>query len=96
MAVAQKTAAPNSTRKGGSTAGQAEPDVAKAAAPKGLLKIGDIVHLVNGGRTLQHYEVLDMDEHFIKFRANVQNAPQTEIVLIPWDKIEALGLPNER
>lgn len=63
---------------------------------RGLLNVGDIVHLVNGGRTLQHYEVLDMDEHFIKFRANIQNAPQTEIVLIPRDKIEALGLPNER
>ncbi len=70
----------------------------KEAAPvKGpLLKIGALVNLVSGGRTLENYEVLDMDESFVKFRGNAQIAPQTEIVLVPIAKIEALGLRNER
>lgn len=66
------------------------------AEPEGLLKIGALVHLVNGGRTYQNYEVLDFDDKLIKLRGNIQNAPQTEIVLIPWGKVEMLGLPNER
>lgn len=64
--------------------------------PIGLLKIGDIVNIVNGGRTLQNYEVLDMDQRFIKFRADMSVAPQTEVVLIPYAQIEAIGLVNER
>jgi hypothetical protein len=66
------------------------------AKQAGLLQIGDLVHLVSGGRTYQNYEVLDMDDKFIKFRGSVMNAPQTEIVLVPYEKIEALGLPNGR
>jgi len=61
-----------------------------------LLKTGALVNLVSGGRTLENYEVLAIDDKFIKFRGNVQVAPQTEIVLIPYAKIEALGLRNER
>lgn len=68
----------------------------KIAEPEGLLKIGALVHLVNGGRTYQNYEVLDFDDKFIKLRGSIQNAPQTEIVLIPFGKVEMLGLPNER
>lgn len=70
----------------------------KEAAPakEPLLKIGDLVHLVAGGRTLQNYEVLDMDDTYLKLRANVQIAPQTEVVLVPHAKVEMLGLPNAR
>ena len=61
-----------------------------------LLQVGQLVNIVNGGRTLQNYEVLAMDERFIKFRADMSVAPQTEVVLIPYAQIEALGLVGER
>ena len=73
--------------------------VAKAVtkpATESLLKIGSIINLEKGGRTLTGLEVLAYDEHFVKFRWNVQISPQTEIVLIPRDKIEAIGLTEER
>jgi hypothetical protein len=73
----------------------AVPKQAVAKAP-GLLQIGMLVHLVSGGRTLENYEVLDMDDRFVKFRANAQVAPQTEVILIPFEKIEVMGLPGER
>lgn len=73
------------------------PSHVPAVAPQaGLLKIGILVNLVAGGRTLTNYEVLDFDEHFVKFRGNIHVAPQTEIVLVPWGQIEALGLVGER
>lgn len=61
-----------------------------------LLKKGAFVNLVAGGRTLENYEVLDWDDNFVKFRGSVHVAPQTELVLIPWQKLEALGLRDER
>jgi hypothetical protein len=64
----------------------------KVEAPEGLLKVGAIVSLEKGGRTLTGYEVLDFDDRVVKFRGSVLNSPQTEIVLIPWEKIEAIGL----
>lgn len=66
------------------------------AEPHGLLKIGAIVNLEKGGRTLTGYEVLDFDDRYVKFRASTLNSPQTEIVLIPHQKIEAIGLVGER
>lgn len=71
----------------------AVPKQAVAKAP-GLLQIGDKVHLVSGGRTLTNYEVLDMDDKFLKLSANSQVAPQTDAILLPWTSIEVLGLPN--
>jgi hypothetical protein len=71
----------------------AVPKQAVAKAP-GLLQIGDLVHLVSGGRTLTNYEVLDMDDRFLKLSANIQVAPQTNVILIPWSSIEVLGLPD--
>lgn len=68
----------------------------KVEAPEGLLKKGAIVSLEKGGRTLTGLEVLDWDDNFIKFRWNVHVSPQTELVLIPWGKIEAIGLEGER
>lgn len=59
-----------------------------------LLKVGDLVHLVTGGRTLTNYEVLAMDDRFLKLSANPQVAPQTDAILIPWGALEVLGLPN--
>jgi hypothetical protein len=66
------------------------------AEVKPLLERGSIVNLEKGGRTLTGLEVLDWDENFVKFRWNITISPQTEIVLIPWVKIEAIGLVNER
>lgn len=61
-----------------------------------FLRVGQIVNLVAGGRTLPGYEVLGWDGEFIKFRGSVHVAPQTEVVLIPYGKIEAIGLTDER
>jgi len=73
----------------------AVPKAAPKAAPESYLKIGAIVSIVSGGRTLEGYEVLGKDEHFVKFRGNIHVAPQKEIVLIPYEKIEAIGLERE-
>ena len=64
--------------------------------PAGMLRKGQLVHLILNGRTLQHREVLDWDDRFLKIRSDVSVAPQTEIVLIPWGQIEALGITDER
>lgn len=68
----------------------------KTEAPEGFLRKGQLVHLVLNGRTLQYREVLDFDDRFLKIRSDIQVAPQTEIVLIPWSQVEALGLTDER
>jgi hypothetical protein len=68
----------------------------KAEAPEGLLKKGVLINLEKGGRTLTNLEVLDWDETFVKFRWDIHTSPQTEIVLIPWQKIDAIGLVGER
>ncbi len=62
----------------------------------GFLQKGQLVHLVLNGRTLQYREILDWDDKFLKIRSDMSVAPQTEIVLIPWPQIEALGLTDER
>jgi len=72
------------------------PAASAPAAPTYLLVIGDIVNLEKGGRTLTGYEVLDFDARYVKFRGSVLNSPQTEIVLIPHEKIEAIGLVGQR
>lgn len=69
--------------------------VAAGPAPKKkLLNVGDIVHLVINGQTLQYYQLLDEDAEYLKFKANVQMSPQTEEVLIPKHAIERIGLPR--
>lgn len=67
---------------------------APAKAP--LLKIGALVNLEKGGRTLENYEVVDFDDTWLKLRGSTLNAPQTELILIPISKVEALGLVGER
>lgn len=66
------------------------------AEQPGLLKIGSLVNLEKGGRTLTNLEVLDWDDRFVKFRWDIHVSPQSEIVLVPWNKIEAIGLVGER
>lgn len=68
----------------------------KATTKKPLLEVGAIVNLEKGGRTLTGLEVLDYDDSFIKFRWNLTVSPQTEVVLIPWAQVEAIGLTGER
>lgn len=72
------------------------PPARKEAAPEGLLKVGSLVNLERHGRTLQSLEVLGFDEHFIKLRWDIHVSPQTEVVLVPWSKVESLGLVGER
>lgn len=69
---------------------------AKKTETESLLKVGSLVNLERSGRTLQNLEVLGFDENFIKLRWDVHVSPQTEIVLVPWGKIESLGLVGER
>lgn len=64
--------------------------------PQPLLRRGQLVHLILNGRTLQYREILDWDDRFLKIRSDLSVAPQTEIVLIPWNQVEALGLTDER
>jgi hypothetical protein len=68
------------------------------AAPevRELLAPGRIVNMDIGGRTLTGLEVLDFDDKFIKLRWDIHVAPQTEIVLIPWEKVGVIGLTDER
>lgn len=70
-----------------------------AVAPKStksFLEKGKLVNLEKGGRTLHNLEILDWDEYFVKFRWDIHTSPQTEVVIIPWAKIEAIGLVGER
>jgi hypothetical protein len=64
-------------------------------APESLLKIGSLINLDRGGRTLQNLEVLGIDENFLKLRWDMHVSPQTEIVLIPWREA-VIGLVGER
>ena len=60
-----------------------------------LLKIGSLINLDRGGRTLQNLEVLGFDEHFVKLRWDIHVSPQTEVVLVPWREA-VIGLVGER
>lgn len=60
-----------------------------------LLKVGALINLDRGGRTLQNLEVLGFDENFLKLRWDIHVSPQTEIVLIPWREA-VIGLVGER
>lgn len=64
-------------------------------AQTGLLKIGELVNLSVGGRTLLNREVLDFDQRFIKVTSDVTVAPQTKVALYPFTSIESIGLVNE-
>lgn len=67
------------------------------AAPKqaDLLKVGSLINLDRGGRTLQNLEVLGWDDRFLKLRWDIHVSPQTEIVLVPWSEC-VIGLVGER
>jgi hypothetical protein len=69
------------------------------AAPKktdeGFLKVGALINLDRGGRTLQNLEVLGVDDKFIKVKWDVHVSPQTEVVLVPIDG-SVIGLVGER
>lgn len=67
-----------------------------ASTVKPMLEKGKLVNLEKGGRTLTNLEVIDWDDNFVKFRWDIHISPQTEIVLIPWAKIESIGLVGER
>jgi hypothetical protein len=67
----------------------------KEAAPEGLLKVGQLINLDRGGRTLQNLEILGWDDKFLKLRWDVHVSPQTEIVLVPWTDA-VIGLVGER
>jgi hypothetical protein len=71
------------------------PPKPKIAEQPGLLKIGSLVNLDRGGRTLQNLEVLDFDDRFIKLKWDAHVSPMTEVVLVPWDEC-VIGLVGER
>ena len=71
------------------------PTQKKTEAPEGFLKIGALINLDRGGRTLDNLEVLGVDEKFIKVRWNAQVSPMTEVALIPIDG-SVIGLVGER
>ena len=60
-----------------------------------ILKIGQLINLDRGGRTLQNLEVLGYDDNFLKLRWDMTISPQTEIVLVPWREA-VIGLVGER
>ncbi len=70
-----------------------------AAAPKkvdeGFIKVGALINLDKGGRTLHNLEVLAVDEKFIKVRWDLAVSPNTEVVLIPIEG-SVIGLVGER
>jgi hypothetical protein len=67
----------------------------KTVEPEPLLKVGQLINLDRGGRTLQNLEVLGVDENFLKLRWDQHVSPQTEIVLVPWREA-VIGLVGER
>lgn len=67
----------------------------KAAVVNDLLPVGKVVSIVSGGRTLSGYKVLDKDDKFVLFQASTLNAPQTEYVLVPYEKLEMVGFGRE-
>ena len=67
----------------------------KEAAAEPLLKVGQLINLDRGGRTLQNLEFLGFDEYFVKLRWDIHISPQTEVVLVPWREA-VIGLVGER
>lgn len=63
--------------------------------PEGFIKVGALVNIDRGGRTLQNLEVLGIDEKFIKVRWDQQVSPLTEVCLIPISDC-VIGLVGER
>jgi hypothetical protein len=68
----------------------------ESSLPQSYLQAGQLVNLTAGGRTLFNYEILGWDANFIKFRGDLTVSPQTEVVLIPYGQIEAIGLVGVR
>lgn len=62
---------------------------------EGFLKVGALINLDRGGRTLENLEILGVDDKFIKVRWNGQVSPMTEVALIPIDG-SVIGLVGER
>lgn len=60
-----------------------------------MLKKGSLVSVETSGRTQSGLEVLDFDDKFIKLRWNPAFPPNTETVLVPWDRF-VIGLDGER
>lgn len=67
----------------------------KTEVTEPLLKVGSLINLDRGGRTLQNLEVLGFDEYFVKLRWDIHISPQTEVVLVPWREA-VIGLVGER
>lgn len=72
------------------------PPVQKKEEASSFLRVGQLVNIVEGGRTLVNREILGWDDRFLKIRSDVTVAPQTEVVLIPWTQVGSIGLTDER
>jgi len=68
---------------------------ASKKADEGFLKVGALINLDKGGRTLHNLEILAVDERFLKVRWDMSVSPNTEVVLIPIEG-SVIGLVGER
>lgn len=71
------------------------PPAQKKTEAESFLKVGSLINLDRGGRTLQNLEVLGFDDKFLKLKWDVHVSPNTEVVLVPIDG-SAIGLVGER
>lgn len=71
------------------------PAAPKKTETESFLKVGSLINLDRGGRTLQNLEVLGVDDKFIKLKWDVHVSPQTEVALVPIDG-SVIGLVGER
>lgn len=67
----------------------------KKTADEGFLKVGALVNIDRGGRTLQNLEVLGVDDKYIKVKWDQHISPLTEVALIPIGDC-VIGLVGER
>lgn len=67
----------------------------KKTEPEGFLKVGSLINLDRGGRTLQNLEVLAVDDKFLKLKWDAHVSPGTEVVLVPIADA-VIGLVGER
>lgn len=68
----------------------------ESTLPQSFLQVGQVTNVTVNGRTLFGYEILGWDANFVKFRGDLTVSPQTEVVLIPYGQIEAIGLVGIR
>ena len=67
----------------------------KKIADEGFLKVGALINLDRGGRTLQNLEILGFDDKVLKLKWDSHVSPGTEVALVPIEGA-VIGLVGER